>query len=112
MPKVAGRTLSFANDGSTSHEEGYQFLNIEFDGSGGTGVFVYDDIKDVLLCNLVLNGFLDAIDVEGASGTVAAGSDGLNARITVRGSQIINNGDMGFIGACSGCSLEYNYFDH
>ncbi|HEY4395685.1 MAG TPA: hypothetical protein VGP64_16555, partial [Polyangia bacterium] len=112
MPKVAGGEVSFANEGGSAHEEGYQFLNLEFDGSGGTGVFIYNDIKDVLLCNLVLNGFEDAIDAESSLPPLASGSDGLNARITVRGSQIINNSDMGFIGACSGCTLEYNYFDH
>jgi hypothetical protein len=113
MPKLTGAELSFANDGGSAHEEGYQFLNLELDGAGtSTGVFIYNDIKDVLLCNLVLNGYVDAIDAESGLGPVAAGSDGLNARITVRGSQIINNSDMGWIGSCDGCSLEYNYFDH
>ena len=112
MPKVTGGALSFANEGGSAHEEGYQFLNLEFDGSSGTGVFIYNDIKDVLLCNMVLNGYTDAIDAESALTPLASGSDGLNARITVRGSQILNNSDMGYIGACTDCTLEYNYFDH
>jgi len=113
MPKLTGASLSLANEGGSAHEEGYQFLNLEFDGPGsGTGLFIYNDVKDVLVCNVVLNGFEDAIDAESALTPLGAGSDGFNARITVRGSQIINNSDMGWIGACDACALEYNYFDH
>jgi hypothetical protein len=113
MPKLVGASLSLDNPAGAEHEEGYQFLNLEFDGSGsGNGVFVYNDIKDVLICNVVLNGFENGFDAEASNTPVAAGSDGLNARITVRGSQIVNNANMGWLGACSGCTVEYNYFDH
>jgi hypothetical protein len=112
MPKLVGGAMSLANDAGALHEEGYQFLNLEFDGPGsGDGLFIYNDIKDVLVCNVVLNNFENGINAESAQ-QPGAGSDGLNARITVRGSQIINNSNMGWLGACSGCNLEFNYFDH
>jgi hypothetical protein len=112
-PKLVGATMSLANPGKALHEEGYRFLNLEFDGDGTTDcVLIYNDIKDVLLCNLVIAGYQTAINVSGSNPPANASSDGLNANITLRGSRILNNSSFGWVGGCSGGVAEYNYFDH
>jgi hypothetical protein len=49
---------------------GYRFLNLELDGTGsGEGVMVSNDIKDVFLCNLTIDGFALGVNVEGSRRT-------------------------------------------
>jgi hypothetical protein len=104
--------LDLANPGNANHEEGYRFLNLELDGSGsGWGVFAYNDVDDVTLCNMVIDGFDIGVHVAG-SNPPNPGSDGRNERITLRGSRIVNNASMGFLGACDGCVVESNSFDN
>src|SRR5262249_2578543 len=99
--------------GDPTHEEGYQFLNLELDGPGsGDGVFVYNDIKDVFLCNLSISNYGNGLNIEGSNPVTSSGTDGLNARITLRGSRVTNNSGQGWLGGCTGCVVEYNYFDH
>jgi hypothetical protein len=111
-PRLLGVSLSLSNAGRARHEEGYRFLNLELDGTGkGDGVFVYNDIKDVFLCNLTIDGFAVGVNVEG-SNPPEAGSDGRNARIELRGSRILNNTGMGWLGSCDDCVVDRNFFDH
>jgi len=103
--------LSLANGGDAEHEEGYRFLNLELDGAKkSTGVFVFNDVTDVTLCNVTIDGFAIAMNIQG-SNNPQPGSDARNARISLRGSRIINNTNQGFLGACSDCVVEYNLFD-
>ncbi len=107
-----GGSLNLEDSADADHEEGYRFLNLELDGPGmGDGIFVYNDLKDVLICNVEITGYATAINLEG-SNKPAAGSDGKNARVMVRGSRLHDNTAFGFLGACDGCGVEYSYFDH
>jgi parallel beta-helix repeat protein len=102
--------FSFTNSGDAMHDEGYRVLNIDAEGSGaGSGVTLGNDVKDVTFCNMTFNGFDLGFYVAWAN-MPGPGSDGKNARIVLRGSRITNN-EMGYLGACNGCSIEYNYFD-
>jgi parallel beta-helix repeat protein len=117
IPKIVGGELSLANPGNATHEEGYQFLNLYMDGGPGYaiefGVLAGNDIKDVLLCGVTLTGYQNGMYVAN-SGPAAtnSNSDTLNARITLRGSQILNSSNLGYLGTCTGCAVEYTLFDH
>jgi hypothetical protein len=109
----SGTLLGLDNPASAAHEEGYRFLNLELDGSDpqSTGVFVYNDVTDVTLCNVTLNGFRLGINIQG-SNPPGPGSDGRNARFTLRGSRVTNITDIGWLGSCNDCVVEYNLFDN
>jgi parallel beta-helix repeat protein len=117
IPRIVGGELSLNNPGNATHEEGYQFLNLYMDGGPGYaiefGVLAGNDIKDVLLCGVTVTGYQNGMYVAN-SGPAAtnSNSDTLNARITLRGSQILNSSNLGYLGTCDDCAVEYNLFDH
>ncbi len=114
-PKIVGGAFNLMNNGNATHEEGYQIMNIALDGGPGytisVGLAIGNDITDVFACNLTLTDYQIGVFFAD-SNPPDPGSDGKNARITVRGSQIFNNSNMGYLGACNDCALEYNVFDH
>ena len=104
--------FNFTNLGDATHDEGYRVLNIDAEGGGaGSGATLGNDVKDVTFCNMTFNGFHLGFYVSNAN-KPAPGSDDKSARIALRGSRITNNSQMGYLGACSGCAIEYNYFEH
>jgi hypothetical protein len=105
--------FSFTNNGDAVHDEGYRVLNIDAEGGGvaGSGVTLGNDVKDVTFCNMTFNRFRIGFYVAG-SNNPGPGSDDKNARIALRGSRLTNNSQMGYLGACSGCAIEYNTFKH
>ena len=106
------RVFSLDNGGPSRHEEGYVFANLDLEGSGsGWAVFLYNDIDDVTMCNLVINNFGIAVHLAG-SDNVGPGSDGLNERIVLRGSRITNNPGQGWLGASSGSAIEDCFFEN
>jgi len=106
------RVFSLDNSGPSRHEEGYVFANLDLEGSGsGWAVFLYNDIDDVTMCNLVINNFGIAVHLAG-SDTVGPDSDGLNDRIALRNSRITNNPGQGWLGGSSGSSIEDCFFEN
>jgi len=106
------RVFSLDNGGPSRHEEGYLFANLELEGSGsGWAVFLYNDIDDVTMCNLVINNFDIGVHLAGTD-KVGPDSDGLNERIALRGSRITNNPGQGWLGASSGSSIEDCFFEN
>ncbi len=114
LPMIVGGAFNLMNNGNATHEEGYRIMNIALDGAGytiGVGLAIGNDITDVYACNLSLTNFqIGAFFAD--SNPPNPGSDGKNARITLRGSQVFNNSTMGYLGACTDCAIEYNRFDH
>jgi parallel beta-helix repeat protein len=113
-PRITGGSFNLNNNGNATHEEGYNILNLYVDGGPGytigVGLAIGNDITDVFACNLSLTNFQIGM-FNANSNPPNSGSDGKNARITLRGSQVFNNRDMGYLGACTDCALEYNVFD-
>jgi len=119
--------LFFFNGGAVSHDEGYRVLNLDFEGGGvaQTGVVAGNDVSDISMCNLTINAFSSGVYVAGSNngGTVTgyctgSGSlgdpyvcPGQQARISLRGSTITNNAQMGYLGGCDQCSVQYNHFE-
>lgn len=110
-----GHGIDLANGGNADHEEGYVFLNLDVrstsGGSSGNGVFVYNDVDDVLVCNSSFEGFQVGFFMAG-SNPAAAGSDGENSRIELRGSTVRNCGSQGMLGSCDDCVLAHNTFEN
>ncbi len=102
--------FALEDGGDADHEEGYTIMNLDLRGDGeGTGFFFYNDIDDVLMCNVSVDGFSIAVNVQ-KSNAPAEGSDGLNMRIVLRNSSITNNHGQGWLGGCEGCAIEYSTF--
>jgi len=107
-----GDLLRFANDGRAEHDEGYILMGLELRGSGtGRGVSFHNDVDDVMICDMRIEGFRIGVHV-GGSNQPAAGSDGRNQRVTLRASTIVNNSEQGWLGGCDGCSIEHSYFEN
>ena len=106
------RVFSLDNGGASRHEEGYVFANLDLEGSGsGWAIFLFNDIDDVTMCNLVINNFGIAVHLAGTD-KVGPGSDGLNERIALRSSRVTNNPGQGWLGASSGSSIEDCFFEN
>ena len=78
----------------------------------GVGVFFYNDMDHVILDNLHIENFSLGVQVAGANLPPKAGSDGQQENIDVMNSTIINNRSQGFLGGCTDCSLQDNYFEN
>jgi len=112
-PIVHGSYRGFAlmNEGDARHQEGYTLLNLDLRGAGeGVGIYIKNDMDDVMMCNLSIQDFEVGIYVSGSI-TPVAESDGVNERITVRNSTIAHNSEYGWEGGCHGCALEHNRFE-
>jgi len=106
------RVFSLENGGPALHEEGYVFAHLDLEGSGsGWAVFLYNDIDDVTMCDLVINKFELGVHLAG-SDAVGPGSDGTSERISLRNSRITNNSGQGWLGAGSGTSIEGCHFEN
>ncbi len=106
--------IALDDPANANHEEGYTFLNLQLRGTGSSteagGVFVYNDVDDVLLCGLTITHHYEGVYVGGLN-TRDPDSDGKNERTTIRNSYFSRNSGFGFLGGCDGCSIEYSIFD-
>ena len=85
-------------------------LILSGDGAGdysrSWGIFLYNDVDDVVLENLVIENFDIAINLVSSKG-----SEGCE-RITLRNSRIVNNRKQGWLGGSSGSVIEGNHFEN
>ncbi len=107
--------FALEDGGNAEHEEGYVFENLDIRGSGsGAGFFLYNDIDDVEIRNVLIQGFDLGVHLAGSnacnSGDPAC--DGRNDRITLRDSTIINSVSQGWLGASNGTQLINNTFEN
>ena len=103
-PIVTSDNIVF-NLAKSGHEEGYNILNLNLKGEEvGSAIFLMDQITDVTLDNLKIDGFLRAVQVAGD----ATGIE----RIYLKNSRILNNGDQGWVGGCKECIIKNNYFEN
>jgi hypothetical protein len=105
--------FSLEDGGDANHEEGYVIANLRLtsvDG-GGWAVFAYNDVDDVRLCHLDIDGFGIGVHAAG-SNPPEADSDGENENIVLEHSRVTNCADQGWLGGCSGCGVRYSVFDN
>ena len=93
--------IAFEDGGDANHEEGVVVENLVLRGSGsGFGVFLYNDIDDVELRNIHVEGFGVGVHLAGSNPCSSDPlCDGLNERIVLRDSTVIENTSQGWLGA-------------
>jgi hypothetical protein len=99
-------------DGGTPEKDGdYRVENLHLIGTGGStyGIFIANDVNNVVLDNLLIEGF--GIGVYSSTAhNVPQTPDNANSNITLSNSTIINNVRQGFLGSAYGLTIDGNYF--
>lgn len=117
MPKIVATqndAISFINPGNGSPDGGYILKNLMLLGSGvgETGVRLLNEVNDLLIENMHIEGFRLGVYYSGANKPYENGGNGINERIVLKNSTIINNVRSGFFGSCSDCLFENNVFEN
>lgn len=109
----SGGIFTFSDGGVADLDRGVNILNLELRGNHqGAGVSFFNDTDDVLLDNLVIDGFRIGVHISGFNDPPNSGSNGYSERITLSNSRIVNNESQGFLGGGDGCVVENNYFEN
>lgn len=114
----SGHAFDLANGGHAEHEEGYRFQNLQLEctvcaSTLGWGFFLYNDIDDVVIDNVLLDGFEIGVHLSHSNPCSADPQcDGRNERITLSNSSIINSATQGWLGSGNGAVIENNYFEN
>lgn len=116
-PKIISESgkvvFNFQNPGDAVQDGGYVVQNLSLESYKylQAAIFLYNDVDDLQVRNLRIDGFKFGIHSAGAN-TPKKGSNRKNERIIISHSEIINNSDQGWLGACSDCILDGNLFDN
>ncbi len=106
--------LSFADGGDSDGDGGYVVSNIHLKQSAGNaasfGIFTFNEVDDLLACNMVFDSFGIGMHVAGRN--ALSTGDGVSTNIDVTYSEFIDNENQGYLGTCTNCDIEYNYFDN
>jgi hypothetical protein len=110
--------FDLSNGGSALAEGGYTFRNLDLRcpgcTSGGWAFFLYNDVNDVLIDNISMDGF--AIGVHLAGSNPCSSSDaqcnGQNDRITIHNVAITNSDTQGILGGANELLIENSYFEN
>jgi len=114
---TGGTIFNFMDGGYADPDGGYVVKNINLQatqagkGHGQPAIFLYNDVDDVTIENLKIEGFGIGIQSTGGSNP-APGSNIINERIVLKNSEIINNYNFGWLGGCSDCVIDSNVFDN
>jgi hypothetical protein len=106
--------LYFTEGGNADQDGGYivRDLSILSDGnSKKNGIIIYNDVDDITLDGLHIEGFRIGVYSAGAN-TPNAMANGINDRLVLKNSVIINNSSQGFHGGCQDCLIENNTFEN
>jgi len=111
---IDGNLFRLEDGGDAEHEEGYIIENLDLRSliSTRSGIFLYNDIDDVEIRNVNIQGFRLGVQL-GNSNPCSADPecDGRNERIILRDSTILNNTSQGWLGASNGIQIINNYFE-
>lgn len=108
----SGHGFGLLNGGNAEHHEGVVIEKLRLIGNTErNGVYLYNDIDDVLLDSLDITGFRIGVYLAG-SNPPEPGSDGRNDRLTLRNSRIADCPTQGFLGAGDGLVIEDCFFDN
>ena len=106
--------IAFDDPSNADHEEGYVFAGLELVGAGASadnGFFVYNDIDDVLICDMYIHNFGIGIQLAGGN-TPNPGADMNNDRIVVRDSIINDCSGDGWLGGDNGSTIQNTHFEN
>ena len=107
--------INFENGGDARQDGGYRVENLTLMSTraGGAGIRLYNDVDDVTISNVHIEGFNIGVQAAG-SNKVAVGNaaNGMNDRLVIQNSTIIRNAKQGFLGSCNDCDIENNIFEN
>jgi len=106
--------IALDDPANADHEEGYVFAGLELKGGGAEaddGFFVYNDVDDVLICDMYIHNFGIGVQLAGGN-TPNAGADAHNERIVVRSSIINDCSGDGWLGADNGSVIQDSHFEN
>lgn len=105
--------LNFQNGGTSRPDGGYHIRNLTLLSKhhAHVGIMLFNDVNDVVMDNLHIEGFNVAVYSAGANAP-EAGSNQANDRITLKNSTIVNNKSQGWLGGCNDCVIENNHFEN
>jgi hypothetical protein len=107
-----GYGFDIEEGGNANADGGYRFLNLDLRGNPERpGFFFYNDVDDVLICGVKIDGFSIGVQVAGQN-QPDPDSDGRSSNIVILNSTITNCPSQGFLGACDGCGIAYSRFEN
>jgi len=116
-PKIisvnGGIVFNFQNKGDARQDGGYLIENLILESaiSSKAAMFLFNDVDDLTVRNVKIDGF--KIGFQSAkSNTLAEGSNKYNERIVFENNVIVNNSGQGWLGGCSDCVINSNYFEN
>jgi len=106
--------FSFQDGGNADQDGGYLVENLILESavvSGGVGINLFNDVDDLTIRNVKVDGFKIGIYAAGVN-TLNPGSNKHNERFIFEYNQVINNSGQGWLGACSDCEIRGNLFEN
>jgi len=115
LTRINGTGIGLDNGGMGRHEEGVVIEDLQLSCSACTdnsaGIFLYNDIDDVLLQRLLVRGFGDGIVMTWSQCQAGAPNcNGFNERVSLIDSEIRDNNRQGWFGAADDLLIEGNRF--
>ena len=106
--------IHFSDGGAPSKSGGYVVRDLKLVSDGTTlfGVEFINDVDDVLLDNLHIQGFGIGVYSAGSNAVTSTDVNGTNDRITLKNSTIINNYAQGWLGGGVNLLIENNLFQN
>jgi hypothetical protein len=109
-------SIRFQEGQNADPDGGYIVKNLTLIGNGDKnskahGIHFYNDVDDVLIENLHIEGFRTGIALL-TSGALNPGTNGFNDRVKIRNNVVMNNWWQGLGGSCQDCIIEGNMFEN
>lgn len=105
--------FNFQNSGTSKADGGYiiRDLTIISNKSKASGISMFNDVNDLTIENVHIEGFNVGVHAAGAN-SPEKNSNQANDRITLKNSTIVNNRLQGWLGGCNDCVIENNHFEN
>jgi len=109
--------FSLADGGASDQEQGYSFSNMDLrctrcsPDNAANAFFFYNEINDVTLENISIDGFKIGVHLAGRNSPPNTG-DGIHDRILLKNLSITNSTTQGILGGARSLTIEDSYFEN
>jgi len=105
--------FNFQDGGNADPDGGYLIENLILESKvpGSSAIFLFNDVDDLTVRNVRMDGFNAGFHAEGTN-ALNEGTNGQNDRIVFENNEIVNNASQGWLGSCSDCVIRGNYFEN
>lgn len=110
--------FDLSNPGDAEATGGITFRNLDLRcldcPAGGWAFFLFNDVNDIVIQNVRMEGFAIGIHLAGSNSCFAGDPDcnGQNDRITIENVTIINGPHLGILGSANDLLIENSYFEN